>query len=75
MSTCMPVTGVQGLTEVQYSRAKQHRNRLQKMRKVKSWPRSTRPVEITASNAVNIDFAKPVFTFEASQRSYKAIHF
>lgn len=27
------------------------------------------------SHAVNIDFAKPVFTFEASWRNYKAIHF
>ena len=45
------------------------------MSEVESWPRSAQPVEITASSAVNIDFAKPVFTFEASWRSYKAIHF
>ena len=38
-------------------------------------PGAPGPVEITASDAVNIDFARPVFTSEASRRNYEAIHF
>lgn len=64
----------QGLTVAQYARPKQHRNWLQRMTQVKSWPHVAWPVEITASSAVNIDFAEPVFTSGASWRSLVAIH-
>lgn len=64
----------QGLTVAQYARPKQHRNWLQGMTQVKSWPHVAWPVEITASSAVNIDFAEPVFTSGASWRSLVAIH-
>lgn len=50
---------------------KKNRNSLLEGSVVKPWPRSVQPVETTASDVVNIDFALSMFTLRLGEETAK----